>query len=201
MFEIISAEAILGALATLLIGGIPLYYRYVWGSKSRVSVTRLSTLQDSEWRDAREDSIPLWNRRCIVKLVNKGWRDGIITDIKLVGVRLEIPSGKKWIRDTEESVYKIRVEDFSKSGKMTKIDLRHRTNYAGQIIEGREDELIAIVPKIKQDSRLGKGMKEADFGVFSFDITIEDHERSYVTSIDLHLPLEDSSGGGLRRED
>lgn len=80
---------------------------------------------------------------------------------------------------------------------MTRLDVDQRTNYKGQIVDGRDDELIAVIPFILQESELGTAMKEAQNGHFKFSVTVEDNKRIYSTSIEVSASLEDSAGGNL----
>lgn len=196
VFQYISAGAILGVLATL----VPFCYRYFWGSKSHISVSRFTTLDDSEWRDGRNESKPIWTRRILVRASNDGWRDGVISNVQLSEVVLTGKSGQTLINDTENGVHKIELEHFSSSGEMTRLSVEQRTSYGGQIIGGRDDELLGIIPFILQESDLGEEMKQADEGDFTFTFTIEDNKRIYETSVDVSTSLQDSAGGKLRKE-
>ena len=191
-----SAEVVLGsigAIATLT----GLFYRYVWGSKSHVSVSRFATIDDSEWRDGRTNGMPIWTRRILIKVANNGWRDGTITQIELDEVVLTGEFGQTTVDNPEEGVYKIELEYFSESGESTRLSLQQRTSYDGQIIGGRDDAKMGIIPFILRESELGEMMRDTDEGTFRFIFTIEDNKRTYSTSVEVSTPLEDSSGGSL----
>ena len=192
-----SAGAILGSSVTLVVGSIPFTYRYVWGAKSRVSISRFSTLEDSEWRDIRGNDKPAWSRRILVRVSNDGWRDGVISGFSLEKVRLTGDGKETVIKNPKDSVLKIKLEHFSESGEVTRLDVDQRTNYKGQIVGGRDDELMGIIPFILQESELGEAMKNAESGDFTFSATVEDNERIYSTSIEVFASLEDSAGGKL----
>ncbi|MFC6938463.1 hypothetical protein ACFQE8_00620 [Salinirubellus sp. GCM10025818] len=193
----LSTGAILGAIATLTGAGIPLFYRYVWGSKSHVSLSRLTTTEDSEWRDGRNNNLPVWSRRILVRASNSGWRDGVISQVTLDEVVLSGKSGHTIISAPEDSVHKIKLEHYSEAGENTHLTLQQRTSYRGQIVGGRSDELMGIIPFILQESELGEEMKEAKKGLFKFSFTVEDNKRVYYTSVNVSTSLEDSTGGKL----
>ncbi|UPW01635.1 hypothetical protein M0R88_05915 [Halorussus gelatinilyticus] len=193
-----SAGAVLGSIATLVGAGTPLYYRYVRGAKSHISLSRLETIEDSEWRDGRVDGNDRWSRRILIRASNNGWRDGVIRDVVLNQVILSDSSGQSIVDSPESGVEKIELEHFDRSGEKTRLTLQQRTNYGGQIVGGRDDELLAIIPFILQDSDLGKSMKHADRGTFSFSLQIEDNKRIYWTTIEATTSLEDSAGGDLQ---
>jgi hypothetical protein len=110
-----------------------------------------------------------------VRASNNGWRDGIIGGIELDQVVVWDEDGEKTvISDPESGVHKIDLEHFSPSGENTRLSIQQRTSYRGQIIPGRDDELIGILPFILQDSELGDTMKHGERGVFSFTFTIEE---------------------------
>ena len=192
-----SAGAILGAAVTLVVGSIPFAYRYIWGAKSHVSLSRFTTLDDSEWRDGRNNDKPVWSRRILVRTSNNGWRDGVISGFSLEEVRFTGDTEKPVIKNPEDDVLKTELEHFSESGEMTRLNVDHRTNYKGQIVGGRDDELMGIILFILQESELGKSMKNAQSGDFIFSATVEDNERIYSTSIEVSTTLEDSAGGKL----
>lgn len=192
-----SAGAILGASVTLAVGSVPFIYRYIWGAKSHVSLSRFTTLGDSEWRDGRNDNMAVWSRRILVRASNNGWRDGVISDFSLEEVRLTGDTDETVIKNPEDSVLKTELEHFSEAGEMTRLDVDQRTNYKGQIVGGRDDELMGVVPFILQDSELGKAMKDANSGVFMFSAMVEDNKRVYSTRIEVSVSLEDSAGGKL----
>lgn len=192
-----SAGAILGALVTLVVGSIPFAYRYIWGAKSHVSLSQFTTLDDSEWRDGRNNDKPVWSRRILVRASNNGWRDGVISDFSPEEVRLTGDSEETVIKNPEDSVLKIELEHFSESGEMTRLDVDQRTNYKGQIVGGRDDELMGVIPFILQESELGKAMKKAQSGDFNFSATVEDNKRIYSTGIEVSTSLENSAGGKL----
>lgn len=193
----LSTGAILGAIATLTGAGIPLFYRYVWGSKSHVSLSRLTTTEDSEWRDGRNNNLPVWSRRILVRASNSGWRDGVISQVTLDEVVLSGKSGHTIISAPEDSVHKIKLEHYSEAGENTHLTLQQRTSYRGQIVGGRSDELMGIIPFILQESELGEEMKEAKKGLFKSSFTVEDNKRVYYTSVNVSTSLEDSAGGKL----
>jgi len=195
-----SAGAVLGSIATLVAAGLPIYIRYVWGSKSHVSLTRFSTLEDSEWRDGRNESLPVWTRRCLIRATNSGWRDGVVTNVALDEVLLYGNDGTQFVQHPEDGIHKIELEHFAASGEMTRLDLRQRTNFRGQIVGGRDDGMMSIIPFILQESSLGRKMKSSNHGVFTFEFTIEDHKRIYYTTVDVQTSLEDSAGGKLQME-
>jgi len=193
----LSAGAVLGAIATLTGASIPLIYRYVWGSKSHVSLSRLTTIEDSEWRDGRNNNLPVWSRRILVRASNSGWRDGVISQVTLDEVVLSGKFGCTIVENPEDSVHKIELEHFSETGENTLLTLQQRTSYDGQIVGGRNDELMGIIPFILQKSELGEKMKEANKGLFKFSFTVEDNKRIYSTSVNVSTPLKDSAGGNL----
>lgn len=192
-----SAGAILGASVTLVVGSIPFAYRYIWGAKSHVSLSRFAMLDNSEWLDGRNNDKPVWSRRILIRASNNGWRDGVISNFTLEDVRFTGYSEDTVIKNPEDSVLKTELEHFSESGEMTRLDVDQRTNYKGQIVGGRDDELMGVIPFILQESELGKAMKNAQSGVFKFSATVEDNERIYSTSIEVSTSLEDSTGGKL----
>ena len=195
----LSAGAVLGAIATLTGAGIPLIYRYVWGSKSRVSLSILTTIEDSEWRDGRNNNLPVWSRRILVRASNSGWRDGLISQITLDEVVLSGHFGHSVVDAPEDSVHKIELEHYSETGEKTRLTLQQRTSYSGKIVGGRNDELMGIIPFILQESELGEKMKEADEGLFKFSFTVEDNKRIYSTSVNVSTSLNNSAGGKLSR--
>jgi len=192
-----SAGAILGASVTFVIGSLSFAYRYIWGAKSHVSLSRFSTLDDSEWRDGRNSDKPVWSRRILVRASNNGWRDGVISDFSLEEVRLAGDTETTVIKNPEDGVLKTELEHFSESGEMTRLEVDQRTNYKGQIVGGRDDELMGVVPFILQESELGESMKKAQSGDFKFSATVEDNKKIYSTSIEVSASLEDSAGGKL----
>lgn len=192
-----SAGAILGASVTLIAGSLSFAYRYIWGAKSHVSLSRFSILDDSEWRDGRNNDKPVWSRRILVRGSNNGWRDGVISDFSLEAVRLAGDTETTEIKNPEDGVLITELEHFSESGEMTRLEVDQRTNYKGQIVGGRDDELMGVVPFILQESELGEAMKKAQSGDFKFSATVEDNKRIYSTSIEVSASLEDSAGGKL----
>ena len=192
-----SAGAILGASITLVVGSLSFAYRYIWGAKSHVSLSRFFTLDDSEWRDGRNSDKPVWSRRILARASNNGWRDGVISDFSLEEVRLVGDTETTVIKNPEDGVLKTELEHFSESGKMTRLEVDQRTNYNGQIVGGRDDELMGVVPFILQESELGESMKKAQSGDFTFSATVEDNKRIYSTSIEVSASLGDSAGGKL----
>jgi len=192
-----SAGTILTASISLLVASATFGYRYIWGAKSHVSLSRFTTLGDSEWRDGRNDDKPVWSCRILVRASNNGWRDGVISDFSLKEVRLTGDTGEPVIKNPEDGVLKTELEHFSEAGEMTRLEVDQRTNYKGQIVGGRDDELMGIVPFILQESELGKAMKDANSGVFMFSATVEDNKRVYSTRIEVSISLEDSAGGKL----
>lgn len=195
--EPLSAGAVLGTIATLIGAGTPLAYRYVWGSKSHVSISSLTTIDDSEWRDGRNNDLPIWSRRILVRASNSGWRDGVISQVTLDEVVLSGEFGQIIVEDPEDSVHEIELEHFSETGENTRLSLQQRTNYGGQIVSGRDDELMGIIPFIIQESELGEKMKKANKGRFKFSFVIEDNKRIYSTSVNASTTLENSAGGKL----
>lgn len=196
-----SAGAILGAIATLVGAGIPIYIRYIWGAKSHVSITRFATLDDSEWRDGRNEDKPVWSRRCLIKVSNSGWRDGVITDVSLSEVLVSGGEGMEIIQDPSKGVHKIEIEHYSEDTSVRRLDIQQRTAFHGQIIGGRDDVMMGVVPFILQESELGQAMKSADRGEFTFSFTVEDIKRVYYTDVKVQTSLEDSAGGKLKRND
>ncbi|MFC7059259.1 hypothetical protein [Halovenus salina] len=192
-----SAGTILTASISLLVGSATFGYRYIWGAKSHVSLSRFYTLDDSEWRDGRNNDKPVWSRRILVRVSNNGWRDGVISDFSLDKVRLVGDTETTVIKNPEDGVLKTELEHFSESAEMTRLEVDQRTNYKGQIVGGRDDELMGVVPFILQESELGEAMKKAQSGDFKFSATVEDNKRIYYTSIEVSVSLEDSAGGKL----
>lgn len=84
---------------------------------------------------------------------------------------------------------------------MTRPSFGKRTSYKGQIIGGRDGEMMAIIPTIRQESELGEEMRAAEKGKFTFTFTLEDEKRLYHADVDIHTSLEDSTGGNLRSEE
>jgi len=156
-----------------------------------------TTLDDSEWRDGRNSDKPVWSRRILVRASNNGWRDGVISDFSLEEVRLAGDTETTVIKNPEDGVLKTELEHFSESGEMTRLEVDQRTNYKGQIVGGRDDELMGVVPFILQESELGESMKKAQSGDFKFSATVEDNKKIYSTSIEVSASLEDSAGGKL----
>lgn len=77
----------------------------------------------------------------------------------------------------------------------------NRTRFAGQIIGGRDDAIMAVLPFILQNSKLGEAMKDSNYGDFTFTFTVEDHKRVYYPDVEICVPVEDSAGGALKTED
>lgn len=190
----VSLSTLLTGLSVLIAGSVA-YYRYIWGAKPHVSISRQSSVEDTEWRDAVSDDTPVWSRRIMVRASNAGWRDGVICGISLERV---VVDGDVVIEDPADSVHKIVLEKFGKDGNTTRINLRHRTNYEGQIISGRDDVLMGILPFIKRDSKVGRAMRSGDRGVFTFVIDVEGNAGQVESkSVDVSTSLEDSAGGDL----
>ena len=99
----------------------------------------------------------------------------------------------------EDSVHKIELEHYSETGQKTRLTLQQRTSYRGQIVGGRNDELMGIIPFILQESERDQKMKEADEGLFKFSFTVEDNKRIYSTSVNVSTSLDNSAGGKLGR--
>jgi len=193
-----SAGAVLGAIATLVGAGVPLLYRYVYGSKSRVTLSRISTIDDSEWRDGRNENQEVWSRRVLMRASNNGWRDGVIGGVELREVIIWDSDGERTVvQNPQPGVDKIELENFHPDGETTRLSIQQRTNYGGQIISGRGDELIASLPFILQKSELGRMMQRGERALFSFDFTVEDNKRIYSATVDVTTELTDSAGGDL----
>lgn len=193
-----SAGAVLGAIAALVGAGVPFWYRYVYGSRSRVSVSRLTTIDDSKWRDGTNDDKPVWSRRILVRAANDGWRDGVIGDVELEQVVVcGEDGGRTGFSDPADGIHKIALEHFSPDGESTRLSIQQRTDYGGQIVSGRDDELMGVLPFILRDSDLGEAMQKGKRAEFTFTFTVEDNERIYSSSVDVTTELTDSAGGAL----
>jgi len=162
-----SAGAVLGGIATLVGAGVPLWYRYVYGSKSRVTLSRISTIDDSEWRDGRDENQEVWSRRVLIRASNNGWRDGVIGGVELREMIIWDSDGERTVvQNPQSGVHKIELEHFNPDGETTRLSIQQKTDYGGQIISGRGDELIAILPFILQKSELGRMMQRGERAFF-----------------------------------
>jgi len=196
----VTTGAALGAVATLVGAGVPVYIRYVRGSKSRVSFSRFETMDDSEWRDGSHKDLPVWTRICVIRASNDGWRDGIISQGSLDEVVLFGDFGRETVKNPERGVHRIVLKHHSTDGDGTRLTLTNPQRRGGQIIGGRDDEMLSVIPFILQESELGQKMKASDEGVFTFSLTIEDNKRVYRKSVEVRTSLDDSAGGKLQKE-
>jgi hypothetical protein len=159
----------------------------------------LTTIEGSERRDGRNNDLPVWSRRILVRASNSGWRDGLISRITLDEVVLSGNFGHMVVDAPEDSVHKIELEHYSETGQKTRLTLQQRTSYRGQIVGGRNDELMGIIPFILQESERDQKMKEADEGLFKLSFIAEDNKRIYSTSVNVSTSLDNSAGGKLGR--
>lgn len=188
----------LGVLG-VLIPGILGYYRYIWGAKPRVSLSRQASVDDTEWRDAVSDDVPVWSKRCMIRAGNSGWREGVLADVTLVRAVVSSSEGREVFDDITDSVHKIVIEKYDEDGEMIRLDFNNRTDFSGQIIPERGDVLLGILPFIVRDSELGQAMQSGESALFTFNFTIEGTDGAVETvSIDISTPVQDSAGGELQ---
>lgn len=170
----------------------------MYGSKSRVTSSRISTIDDSEWRDGRNENQEVWSRRILIRASNNEWRDGIIGDVELREVIIwDSDCERTVVQDPQPGIHKIELEHLNSDGETTRLSIQQRTDYGGQIISGSGDELIPILPFILQKSELGRMMQGGERALFLFDFTVEDNKRIYPATVDATTELTDSAGGDL----
>ncbi|WP_152418562.1 hypothetical protein [Halorubrum distributum] len=178
--------SILGVVVPL----IALYYRYGYGAKSHVSLSRLVLNDDSDWRDGRSNDQEICSKRIFIVASNSGWREGIVSGVELVeAVVWDEEGNKRVVLGPQDSILKIELEHFEPDGRSTRLDLEKETDFSGQIIPGRDDERFAVLPFILKDSELWEAMKNGERGRFVFKMTIEDNKRLYPTSVDVSTSL------------
>jgi hypothetical protein len=195
-----SAGDLLGAGVAIILTFVPLWYRYIYGSKSHISLSQISTVDDSEWRDGVNDYQEVWSRRIMIRASNNGWRDGIIAGVRLNQVMIMEPDGGQTIiRNPMSGVHKIELEQFKPDGETARLSIQNRTDFDGQIIPGRGDRLIGILPFVMQKGELGDAMRGGESAYLTFELTIEDNTRIYTSSVDVSLDITDSSGGELQK--
>jgi len=197
----INAQIVLGVLS-FLTPAIIAYYRYIWGAKPHVSLSRQASVDDTEWRDVVSDDVPVWSKRCMIRATNRGWGEGVLADVSLTEAVISGSTGRAVIEDVEDSVHKIVLEQYESNGELTRVDFNHRTDFSGQIIPGRSDVLLGILPFIVRDSELGEAMSSGQRVLLTFNILIEGKDGVVETkSVEVSTPVENSAGGELQRED
>ncbi|WP_152418007.1 hypothetical protein [Haloferax elongans] len=169
----------------MVIGGIPLYMRYVRWSKSIIELDEMQTLEGStSWHMVTNDGMDFFSRRIMMKASNKGLRSGVVTDISLI----EIKTQDETIKCREKGlVHEVVMERYNRDGIEKRFEFENEKRQF-QIISGKDDEILSAIPFLRRSykSEVSK-IKESDICEFVFELQIEDNKRVYYSPISIDV--------------
>jgi hypothetical protein len=165
---------------------VAVWYRFRWGSKSRVSFRQMPDPRKRGWSRSGNQDTERWSTYIHLLGTNRGWWSGVIWTAELEKVVFDKTNE---MHSIAKEVDDLIIETYT-DGEEQRLDLDDPHQREERDIPARDNSHLKIVPFIKAGGEFEKRANSPAEAEFIFKITIQDNRDSSVVTVPVAQNLD-----------